>query len=205
MNGKDTMDDLDPTRRKVNRIKLLALIALFIGPVFLTWLYHLYEPLWRPATSVHGTLIEPVRALPDVLAFSTGTNPVGISALRGRWVLLQFNTGKCGVACRRLMVDLRQLTLSLGKDQNRLQRVFASDVVELPDQESLREHPGLLYLDQPERQLPKLLPILEISGAAQPVYLVDPLGNLMLYYPAGYDLKKMRKDIRRLFEASVNG
>lgn len=203
MDAKDLMDD-DLTQRKVNRIKLLALIALFLGPVVLTWLYHWYKPLWRPATSVHGTLIEPVRALPDVLVFAPGTDPVEISTRRGRWVLLQFNVGKCGASCRQRMADLRQLTLSLGKDQNRLQRVFASDEVDLPDQASLREHPGLLYLDQPGKQVPKLAPMLEMSGVTQPVYLVDPLGNLMLYYTAGYDLKKMRKDIRRLFEASVN-
>jgi len=99
---------------------------------------------------------------------------------------------------------LRQSRLMLGKEMDRLVRVFlhgdtAPDTVLLAG-----EHVGLIPL-----QDSRLYDVLENKKPAEleagGYYLVDPLGNLVLYFHPDIDPSAMVEDIKHLLELSRIG
>lgn len=199
------MDTTEQALQKRSQLKLLALIALFIGPLILTWLYHVVGPDWRPATSVHGQLISPVRPLPNLELLDADNQPVELKSLQKQWLLVQFNPGQCTEACQKLLIDLRQLRLTFGKDQNRVQNIYIGAGDGLEEIMSSEQHQRLVHYFPDESTLQELAEALKVEGELGLFYLTDPMGNLVLSYSADYVLKMVRKDMKRLLEASIIG
>jgi len=180
---------------------LLALLLIFCAPLELAfWLY--YGSHWRPGLRTnHGTLIEPVVALPALPAAGVAGN-----ALAGRWSLLVVGLGPsgCDERCRVALVYARQTWLSLGKLTPRLQRVLLAGE-NCCDQDYLRtEHRGLLVAQLPDPAVAKVIARLP-PPPDQTVYVVDPLGNLMMRYDVRQDPKGLREDLKNLLELSHIG
>ena len=122
----------------------------------------------------------------------------------GYWVLLYANDAPCDEACAHSLYTLRQSRLMLGKEMDRLVRVFlhgdtAPDTVLLAD-----EHQGLVALnDGALKELPdnKKPTDLEAGG----YYLIDPIGNLVMYFQPDIDPSAMVEDINHLLELSRIG
>jgi len=176
------------------RLHLLLLLLVFAAPLGLAFgLY--YGSSWRPATrSNHGTLIEPVRPLTDA------------GVLAGKWSLVVIGTGSggCDAGCRETLIYARQTWLSLGKVANRAQRVLLSST-ECCDEDYLRrEHQGLVRL---RAATPETLALLQAfpSPQARTIFIVDPLGNLMMRYDAQADPKGLRDDLKKLLDLSHIG
>ena len=142
---ESTMRDANSRQRFFNRLKLLLLIGIFIGPLLATWVYHEVSPKWRPATDVHGTLFEPVRTMPDMAFYDVSGTTIGYQSLAGRWLYLQVNLNSCDQFCNQLMDDLRQLRISLGRDQNRIQNLYLGGIRGIDQKALAREHPRLFY------------------------------------------------------------
>ena len=179
--------------RPPGRLHLLLLLLVFAAPLGLAfWLY--YGSSWRPAAhSNHGTLIEPVRPLASA------------GVLAGKWslVVIGSGTGGCDAGCRETLIYARQTWLSLGKLADRAQRVFLS--AECCDEEYLqREHQGLVRVLV---NTPATLALLQAFPApqARSIFIVDPLGNLMMRYDAQADPKGLRDDLKKLLDLSHIG
>ncbi len=190
------------TRRKDIKGRLqLALISLvFFGPLILaTWLYFSGSGLTPEGRTNHGALLEPIvnvrDALPDSSTVERGD---------GRWLLVHVNEGTCGEECEFALYTLRQSRLMLGKEMDRLARVFlhgdtAPDTVFLADQ-----HAGLISIR--DGGLSGLLQNKKPAElAAGGFYLIDPLGNLVMYFHPGIDPSDMVEDIKRLLKHSRIG
>ena len=180
---------------------LLALLLIFAAPLGLAfWLY--YGSHWRPPLRTnHGALIEPVVALPPLAAEGVPAN-----AFRGKWSLVVVGDGAAGCddQCRIALVYARQTWLSLGKLAPRVQRVLlgGSDCC---DHAYLRdEHQGLIVAKLQDPAVAtvrsKLPPPFERT-----VFVVDPLGNLMMRYDVRQDPKGLREDLKNLLELSHIG
>jgi hypothetical protein len=123
-------------------------------------------------------------------------------------------TGPCTEACRTRLYDTRQVRLALDRDMNRVQRVFIADAGCCDAQFLHDQHPDLIAIraDAADAPLRALLPGLDASavptaksGAAPRVYLIDPLGNLMMSYAADAKSKGMLEDMKRLLRLSSIG
>jgi cytochrome oxidase Cu insertion factor (SCO1/SenC/PrrC family) len=189
----------DEQRRRGRRVALLIL-ALCAAPTVAAWLAYF---VWQPQSRTnYGELIEP-RSLSDPELRRLDGDAFRLSQLRGKWVLLQVDSGACGEPCRRKLVYMRQARLALGKDADRIERVWLLDDAAVPEPALLREHDGL-KVARPARGL--LLAELPSSGnPAGYIYVVDPQGTLMLRFPGEPDARRMLKDLVRLLRASRIG
>jgi len=192
--------------RRQRRI-LIGVALMFFAPLALSF-YFYYGKFWHPGGRVNaGELIEPARPLPALalpLANSERTNP---QFLQGKWTLLYVQLGRCDDECRRHLYDTRQVRLALDREMNRVQRVFIGDGDCCDLKELLAAHPDLIAIraspgDEP---LLKLLPTRSGAVNSHRVYLIDPLGNVMMFYEADAKPKGMLEDMKRLLRLSSIG
>lgn len=202
-----------PRRRQ--RQALIGLALLFFAPLGLAFLLY-YGIGWHPGGHVnHGQLIEPARPLPAISLPRVGADaaaPDRMTApdfLTRKWTLLYWGTGSCPERCRTELYDTRQVRLALNRDMDRVQRVFvaAGDCCDL---KFLRaQHPDLIIVRAtPDAE--RLLALLRMSANDDPatadrIYLIDPLGNVMMFYAAGAPPKGMLEDLKRLLGLSQVG
>ena len=199
----------DTTLRQ-SRLKMIAVMLVFILPLAIaTFAYHNADWL-APSSFSHGTLLQPIRTLPDAFmldVYNESLKPEtapGRELFARRWTLLKLDNGLCDLSCEADLFKMRQLRLSLGRDMQRLNLMYLSDTApvaaHLPDLFS--RHPRLLvssWHDSPQtyRRL--------FGDAAASVYLLDPLGNIVLYYTDQASSKDMLKDLKRLLKVSKIG
>ena len=182
------------------RLQLLLMAAVFLGPLVVAALMYFGGHGIAPeGRTNHGALLEPIVRLTDELPES------GLHEHNdGYWVLLYANARACDEACENSLFTLRQSRLMLGKEMDRLVRVFLHgdtppDTVLLAD-----EHQGLVALQ--DSTLRELLDNNKPSALdAGGYFLVDPLGNLVMYFPPDIDPQAMVEDIKHLLEFSRIG
>jgi cytochrome oxidase Cu insertion factor (SCO1/SenC/PrrC family) len=190
--------------RRRNFRTVFALAGLFVLPLALSfWLY--YGLHWRPrGTTNHGELIEPLRPLPDLtLPDSAGVPRAHL--FRDQWTLVYVGNGACDADCRATLFFMRQTRLSLNNEMSRVQRVFLATAGCCDRAWLAAEHPGLRVVDA---SLPPAQPLLAQFPAderARSLYVVDPLGNLMMRYDARRPPEGLLEDLKRLLQLSHIG
>ena len=171
------------------RRKLLLLAAFFALPVaasFLIW----WLDLAPGATGNYGMLISP---RPVALA--------PVAALKGRWILVQFDGGACGEACERKLYLMRQVRRAQGPEMQRIERLWLVTDGVVPHAELLAAIEGTVVA--PAGDAARAFPA--EGSPREHVYLIDPLGNLMMRFPRDPDPMRVIKDLRRLLRASQFG
>lgn len=190
------------TRQKdpAGRVQLFLISLVFFGPLILAaWLYFSGEGFRPEGKANHGQLLDPMinigEARPDASINQHN---------QGHWLLVYSNPGICDEACEYALLTLRQSRLMLGKEMDRVLRVFLHgesppDTVLLADQ-----HAGMI--SQSDSSLSGLLEEQRPAGlAAGGYFLIDPLGNLVMYFRPDLDPKDMVEDIERLLKLSRIG
>ncbi|HEX7719624.1 MAG TPA: hypothetical protein VF389_07455 [Woeseiaceae bacterium] len=186
------------------RRKLALVAAVFAVPlVFAIFLYFGGESLQPTARSNHGALLEPIVNVHESLNSSVRSSAFS-DAAKDHWVLLYSNEQVCEEDCRDALYTLRQSRLMLGNDMSRLVRVFLHGESP-PDTVFIeQQHAGLIALQ--DRELSRFLASRRPSQLAPGGYfLVDPLGNLVMYFPADIVPGRMVDDIEHLLELSRIG
>src|SRR3990172_11122128 len=176
---------------------LWLLLALSIAPVLASYVAYYF---WQPAAHVnHGELLEP-RRLPDAkLGLADGTR-FEWSRLRGKWVLVTADSGRCDAFCQQKLIYLRQVRLAQGKETDRIERVWLITDDARPEPALVAQHEGAWLIRGAGNEFLKLFPV--TGSLADHIYVVDPLGNLMMRYPRDADPRKMVKDVARLLRHS---
>jgi hypothetical protein len=195
---------IDPELHRRNFRTVFALGGLFLLPLLLSfWLY--YGVHWRPlGTTNHGELITPLRPLPDVtLRDADGT--VRSQVFLGKWTLVYVGVGACDASCRTTLVFMRQTRLSLNNEMTRVQRVLLAPSGCCDRAYLAAAHPGLIALDTSQAVAQPLLAQFPPDGRAQALYVVDPLGNLMMRYDARLPPRGLLEDLKRLLQLSHIG
>jgi cytochrome oxidase Cu insertion factor (SCO1/SenC/PrrC family) len=179
---------------------LWLIVALAAAPAVASYLLYYF---WPPARTVnYGDLIEP-RPLPDPpLALADGT-AFQLSRLRGKWVLVSLDSGRCDAHCDRKLLYMRQLRLTQGKEMERVERAWliVDDVVPRPD--AIVPYTGTWVVRGAGAGLLERFPA--ASAATDHIYVIDPLGNLMMRFPRDPEPARMIKDLSRLLKASRIG
>lgn len=181
------------------RRTLLLISLLFALPIFAAvYLYYSGKTIPVGGTE-HGVLITPPRLLPeDSLVDEEGD----IKRFRKSWSLVVRADNQCDAACLSALENIRQIRLSLGPKMTRMQTVFLPATETAIRPELATEHPVLIVV-APE----KSEEIRKIIGNYNngEVFMVDPLGNLMMSYPAGTGMGDIRSDVAHLLKLSGIG
>jgi hypothetical protein len=190
--------------RARGRRTLIIVAAMFFLPVVVAFSLY-YGKLWRPANSASkGQLVVPARPLTVAgLRHADGT-PVDASVLQGKWTLLYIGDGRCDEACRTSLVFSRQSRLALNNEMTREQRVFLATANCCDNEYLAREQAGLVALDASSPDAAALLA--QFPGdRARTLFIVDPLGNLMMRHDASHTSKDLLSDLKKLLKLSHIG
>jgi cytochrome oxidase Cu insertion factor (SCO1/SenC/PrrC family) len=191
-------------------LTLSLIVAVFLIPLVAAYLYYLYRPVGESGN--YGTLVEPPRPLQEFRMTDLEGNPAGLDALKGKWTLLYVGGTECGEPCRQGLFNIERVRLTQGDEMERVQSLYLapasldSRVIE----ERLVEYEGLRGYTIAPGELEAMAPGFDWAGATGPgeaerVYVIDPLGNLMMFYPGGAEPTGMKKDLKRLLKVSQIG
>jgi len=159
--------------------------------------------LWRPtAFTNYGQLLTPT----PIAALDAGRmegKPFTLGALRGKWVFLMVDSGRCAEECRNKLYKMRQVRLTQGRDMERIERAWLIDDNVAAAADLVSEYQGTHVVSARGSALLSQLPA--DASVRDHIYIVDPLGNLMLRYPRDADPGRMKKDVSRLLRVSQVG
>lgn len=183
--------------KKSNRRKFLLLLALMCAPVVIS--YTLYFLEYRPESKHYGGLI------PIVKVIGAGTNQSDNTILRmkdlhGKWILVTIDSGYCDEACQEKLYFMRQVRLVQGKQKHRIERLWLINDNAIPDAELVKQYEGTLFVNAKDSEILGFIETRE--SQTKHIYLIDPIGNLMMRFPENVDGTKMGHDIKRLLHVS---
>lgn len=186
--------------RNVNRLKLLGIGAIALAPVVGSYLLYWF---WAPENYTnYGTLL-PAKPVPARVAALIDGKPFSFEQLRGRWVLVVVDGGECPRSCEEKLWMIRQVRQAQGKELSRVERVWLIDDGHKPQARLAQEYSGTWFVDA--RNGPQLEAFVAEGTPRNHVYLMDPLGNVMMRFPQNADPKRMIKDLGRLLKYSSIG
>lgn len=162
--------------------KLVLIALVCAAPLVLGTAAYLLG--WSPGKPGNYGELVPPRAVPAA----------PFAALRGKWVLVSADAAACDAYCEKKLYFMRQARRAQGKDMDRVERLWLVSGAGAPRAELLAAIEGtrVVALEDP-------------AFTREHIYLVDPLGNLMLRFPRDPDPSRMIKDLQRLLRYSRSG
>ena len=192
---------------KKSQRTLLFLIIIFVGPLLVATVMFAMRGQWSVTNPVsHGQLIYPAQPITHFAAQVSGQQEINKDYLQGKWTYFLYVSAACDLECEAALFKIRQTRLSVGKDVDRVQYIVLSRPENLYaiDQAILNRHKQLAVADLTEWDTEANNQQREELQAGH-VYLIDPLGNLMMKYNLKSTSKGMLKDIKKLLRASNIG
>lgn len=201
----------NPTGR--GRGKLLLLAAIFFAPIIFAYVFYFLLPGFQPDGRTNkGHLIVPAKPLEMAELRGINGDALSETAFKEKWTLLQIGPSDCTEVCQRMLWNTRQVRESLGRRMERVQRVFvATDRVTKTDLNDwlAREHPDLKLGFTEHASGKEFVEFFNTSeqpaDAQDYVYLLDPLGNWLMYYTPEEEPKDMFQDLKKLLKLSGIG
>jgi cytochrome oxidase Cu insertion factor (SCO1/SenC/PrrC family) len=191
--------------RARGRRNFLAVAAMFLLPVAIVFALY-YGGIWSPAgSSAKGELIHPARPLEVTGLRHADGRTAGNDVFHGKWSLIYIGDGACDDACRTALTYARQTRIAVGKDMDRVQRLFIVTGNCCDRQYLGAEQPGLVVLETSSPEAQQLLGQFP-GNRGSSVYIVDPLGNLMMRHEATQVINKdLLSDLKKLLKLSHIG
>jgi cytochrome oxidase Cu insertion factor (SCO1/SenC/PrrC family) len=194
--------------RPVARKQIWILIGAFFAPLALAFLLYYGFDVRPHGNTNKGDLIQPARPLPEVELPGATDQTLAADALRGKWSMVFIGDGACDARCREALTLMRQTRLALGDKMERVQRVFLV-TGNCCDQAYLQSEQSDLLLgriDNPAGEtLLETFPDAARAASLGRIYLVDPLGNLMMKYETDAPQKGLLDDLKKLLKLSHIG
>ena len=193
----------DERRTLSGRLKMLLVMLVCAAPVIASYVtYYVIRPEGRRN---YGELITPPKEMPQVTVRDVQGMALPLTRLKGQWLLVSVGGGACAEACQQNLYFQRQLREVLGKDKDRLDRLWliTDEAAVAPDLLPALNQAQAVRMDAAALQA-------WLSPAAghaleDHLYVVDPIGNWMMRFPAHMDVtsaSKAKRDLERLMRAS---
>ena len=169
------------------------LLAMFILPIAFGTLFFYANPNYFSESTVnYGELVRPV------IATEEGDIEIdGGASLQGIWTMV-YVSSRCDDVCEKAVVDMKTIRTLMNDDMRRIQRMI---IIENNSTPTVNDE-TLIKAKITSEKLTKSLK----KYAENAIYLIDPIGNIMLYYePQNIDIRLVIKDLKRLFKYSRIG
>jgi cytochrome oxidase Cu insertion factor (SCO1/SenC/PrrC family) len=201
-----TVEQSTPKKSSSRRIQLVLLVVVFLAPIGAAIFY-------QPSSfNNRGDLVEPPRPIGAVTFLDSQSAPVSMETLLGKWTYFYFASDECGLDCRELAETLERVRLTRGKHMRRVRTFLVTgDLESVPRLAGdVAAFPGVAVFGISPEELASLRKTFTLEGKApldgeSRIYLVDPLGNLMMSYRRDADPTDIRKDLARLLRVSRIG
>ena len=196
--------------KKSNRLTIVMVVLMFVSPLILSWyVFNYTDFIEMRGMSNKGDLVVPVRPVGD-LALIDPFNDQRKDSLYGEWNLV-YVAETCGKSCMDHIYLMRQVHASMDKHSLRVQKVLLltdQSVSEL--KEKLIEFKGQQLIDVDLINVNELLNKFRLNEADDPIkaeriYIIDPLGNLMMSYAPDVNPRDIYKDLKKLLRGSRIG
>lgn len=191
-------NELEAKRKRSARFHLILMGTIAAFPFVGSYLLYKF---WQPTSFVnHGELVSQTQPEPPA-----ATDPLQgtLKALEGKWVLATVDSGRCNEACRTKLYYLRQIRLTQGKEMDRIERLWMISDGDTPDATMMKEFAGMRVVPAGDSAWVRKLPA--TATVSDYIFIIDPLGNVVLRYPVGFNPTGMKKDLSRLIRASRIG
>ena len=203
------LDDAAASARRrtvAGRVRMLLVLLVCAAPVIASYLaFYVFPPQGR---TNYGTLIEPPRAWPADLALKAlDGNAVAPDTLRGQWLLVVVGPAGCDAGCERRLLAQRQLREMLGRERERVDKLWlvTDDAPLRPELlRALRAVPEAVLLRAPREVLARWLAPASGQALEDHLYLVDPRGQWIMRMPAAPDPTRVKRDLDRLLRAAAS-
>lgn len=185
------------------RWKMLLVLLVCVAPIIASYFtYYVIRPDGRRN---FGELIDPQRALPALSGRTLDGQTVQLTSLKGQWLLMTVSGGACDASCEKNLYFQRQMREALGKERGRIDRVWliTDEVAVAPG--LLPALQGTTVLRVPPAALAQWLQPEKDRDIQNHLYVVDPVGNWMMRFPANLDASsapKAKRDLDRLLRAA---
>ncbi len=191
-----------------SRSYLIGLFVVFFGPLFFAmWLFYVPNSWLSSATQNHGTLIQPAQPLNEFELLALDGNDWSHDQFAGHWTLLYIGDESCDLYCEASLFKMRQVRLTLGRDSQRVQIKYLGIQTNQNSAAIDRiflKYPRMKVSWFDKQAVDGALPQLKDQPTHQ-IYVIDPLGNLMMWYSKDATSKGMKKDLKRLLKVSKIG
>lgn len=205
MPSPQSLGDAQGRRTVVGRWKMIAVMLVCAAPVIASYFtYYVVRPEGR---RVYGELIDPQRPLPAWTVATRDGAPVPLASLKGQWLLVVVGDAACDALCEQQLYLQRQLRESLGREKDRVDRVWLVSDADTPPARLDNGLRGATVLRVPAAQLAQWLAPEAGHALAEHLYVVDPMGNWMMRFPARMDAAgagRAKRDVERLLRASAS-
>lgn len=173
-------------------------MLVILSPVVASYFLHTFNI--RPDSTVnYGELID-VRTLQGSATNLSDNTIFRSRQLRGQWALLTIDSGECDEHCQKKLYLMRQVRLAQHTEKDRVERVWLINDDIQPDAEIMHQYEGTRLVLAKGRTLLEEFPA--VNSQLDHIYVIDPMGNLMMRYPRDPEPKKMVDDIKRLLKLS---
>ena len=196
----------DAQRRTANgRLKMLLVLLVCAAPVVASYLtYFVIRPEGR---TNYSELMAPAPPMPADLPLTDLQGvPVRAEALKGQWLLVVVSGAACDATCERHLWLQRQLRETLGREKDRLDKVWLINDAAVPRAQTLDAiltNTQATVLRVPPAALAAWLQPAKGQAIADHMYIIDPLGNWMMRVPPGADPARLKRDVEKLLRASA--
>jgi hypothetical protein len=193
----------DAQRTRKGRWKMIAMMLICASPVIASYFtYYVIRPEGR---RVYGELIQPQKDMPQISAKNLQGDWVPLASLKGQWLLVNVGPASCAERCQENLYFQRQLREILGRDKDRLDRVWliTDDAPVTPSLLPALHMAHVLRMDLPTVQ--SWINPAPGQQLQDHLYVIDPMGNFMMRFPANMDVpsaSKAKRDLERLLKAS---
>lgn len=195
--------------RTKNKLMLIFILCLFVSPFIISWwVLQTKDDSADRNTTNYGEFISPARPLPALSLVNT-SEPDKVRDLQGKWTLVHFVGDECTEECKNLLFSLNQIEAAMGKNSLRVQRAV---IALQPDTVNtvLSKYPDLWRIQLDGKDKTSFIDQFKYNEVVDPttadyIYIVDPLGNLMMRYAPGFDPYGVLRDLRKLLKGSQIG
>ena len=189
-----------PLNKMSGRKILLGMAVIFVLPFTIAKTMHLLDV--HPESHSYGTLVNPPKPLQFSTLHDSQDKLVGSSQLLKKWNIVTVESGDCAEPCQAQIHLLKQVNIALDKDAKRVQRILIAPNAENFDALK-KQYPDLIIITGSDASTTKFAAQFNVANGE--VYLVDPLGNLMMHYPQNMNPKGLLTDLKKLLKNSWAG
>ncbi len=198
---------------KKNKITMLVLFSMFVAPILFAVYIFNTNSSDDYVTKNRGNLINPAIELKNIeLTYFENNKRYKLADQEHQWLMVFIGAGECGGSCKRQLVVMRQTRLAQGGEFTRVNRLYV--MLDKQSDQFMKEvkayHPDMDIVTGSEQQLANVTEQFKLADKIKPgnsnrIYIVDPIGNLMMYYELDAKAADIAKDLARLLKVSQMG